>query len=145
MLFQIKNLIKFILPVIYHFLWISSIDAHPVPDEDCQAIGEIDQLKKSKHSTQSESIDLSFTVAYCLTLQPSFTNIDPLSTHVLDTSFGTPKFGIDVHLHFKMPGNHWKFISSRYAEFRKHYNDKGDIDSTIVSSSLDKYSFLQNN
>ena len=63
MFFQIKNFIKFILPVIYHFLWISSIDAHPVPDEDCIVIGEIDQLKKSKYSAQLESIDRLFIIA----------------------------------------------------------------------------------
>ena len=103
--------------------WRSYIDAHPVPDEDCKVIGEIDQLKKSKYPVQSASIAPLFIIAYGLSLYPSFTNIDPLSTHILDTSFGTPKLGIDVHLHMKIPGNHWKFISSRYAEFLKHYND----------------------
>ena len=134
MFFQIKNLIKFILPVIYHFLWISSIDAHPVPDEDCIVIGEIDQLKKSKYSAQSEFIDR---------LHPSFTIIDPLSTHILDTSFGTPKLGVDVHLHMKIPGNHWKFISSRYAEFSKHYNvTKMQIILSLFQMSVINYIYI---
>ena len=147
MLFKIKNLVKFILAVIYYFQWISSIDAHPVPDEDCKVIGEIDQLKKSKYPVQSESIAPLFIIAYGLSLYPSFTNIDPLSTHILDTSFGTPKLGIDAHLHMKIPGNHWKFISSRYAEFLKHYNGTKIqmilIDSSTVSSKLDKYFYSE--